>query len=87
MEKINLAHDELMQLMAHHEASKALVELVNMSTSNMDRRTLEVCLDETLPLIKLSKLAEWEMLDKLKRKYGVSELHYCASKEEVYGRV
>ena len=87
MEKINLTNDELIQLMAHHEASKALVELVNMSTSNMDRRTLEVCLDETLPLIKASKLAEWEMLDELKRKYGVSELHYCAQNGEVYGRV
>lgn len=87
MEKINLTHDELLQVMAHHEASKALVELVNMSTSNMDRRTLEVCLDETLPLIKLSKLAEWDTLADLKKKYNLSELHYCASKDEVYGRV
>ena len=87
MEKINLTNDELKQVMAHHEASKALVELVNMSTSNMDRRTLEVCLDETLPLIKASKLAEWDTLADLKKKYNLSELHYSASKEEVYGRV
>lgn len=87
MEKINLTHDELMQLMAHHEAAKALVELVNMSTSNMDRRSLETCLDEVLPLIKTSMLSAWDMLDEIKSKYCLTEVHYCPSSGEVYGRV
>lgn len=87
MELIKLTDEEKNIVMAHHEASKALVELVNTSVSNMDRRTLEVCLDEVLPLIRASMLSSWDTLDKLKKKYKLAELHYCAQNGEVYGRV
>ena len=87
MELIKLTDEERNTVMAHHEASKALVELVNTSVSNMDRRTLEVCLDEVLPLIRASMLSSWDTLDELKKKYKLAELHYCAQNGEVYGRV
>lgn len=87
MERINITEDERMQVMAHHEAARALVNLVNMSVSNMERRTLEACLDETLPLLKDAMLSSWDVLDDLKRKYGLSEVHYCPSDGEVYGRI
>ena len=87
MERINITEDERMQVMAHHEASMAIVNLVNMSVSGMERRTLEVCLDEMLPLLKEAMLSSWDVLDDLKRKYGLSEVHYCPSDGEVYGRV
>ena len=87
MERINITEDERTQVMAHHEASRALVNLVNMSVSNMERRTLEACLDETLPLLRGAMLSSWDVLDDLKRKYGLSEVLYCPSDGEVYGRV
>lgn len=87
MELIKITEEEKNIVMAHHEASKALVELVNTSVSNMDRRTLEVCLDEVLPLVRASLLSSWDILDELKKKYKLAELHYCAQNGEVYGRV
>ena len=87
MELIKLTEEEKNIVMAHHEAAKALLDLVNKSVSNMDRRTLEVCLDEVLPLIKASLLSAWDTLDELKKKYKLAELHYCAQNGEVYGRV
>lgn len=87
MELIKLTDEERNTVMAHHEASKALVELVNRSVSNMDRRTLEVCLDEVLPLVRASLLSSWDILDELKKKYKLADIIYCAQNGEVYGRV
>lgn len=87
MELIKLSDEERNTVMAHHEASKALVELVNRSVSNMDRRTLETCLDEVLPLVRASLLSSWDILDELKKKYKLADIIYCAQNGEVYGRV
>ena len=87
MELIKLTDEERNTVMAHHEASKALVELVNRSVSNMDRRTLETCLDEVLPLVRESLLSSWDILDELKKKYKLADIIYCAQNGEVYGRV
>lgn len=87
MELIKLTDEERNTVMAHHEASKALVELVNRSVSNMDRRTLETCLDEVLPLVRASMLSSWDILDELKKKYKLADIIYCAKNGEVYGRV
>lgn len=87
MELIKLTDEEKTIVRAHHEASKALVDLVNRSVSNMDRRTLELCLDEVLPLIRAAMLSSWDTLDELKKKYGLSEILYCMENGEVYGRV
>ena len=87
MERIKITDDERLQVSAHHEAAGALVSLVNMSVSNMDREVLEACLDETLPLLKEAMLSSWDTLSSLKKKYGLTDVWYCPSDGEVYGRV
>ena len=53
----------------------------------MDRKVLEACLDETLPLLKEAMLSSWDTLASLKKKYGLTDVWYCPSDGEVYGRV
>ncbi len=84
---VNLSEDEKIQVKTHHEASRSLNSLINMSVTNMKRDELEICLDTILPLLKASMLSTWDMLNEIKEKYKLKEVYYCPSDGEIYGRV